>query len=614
MARAARLSFVVPSACAALWLAAAAPASAQVREIVSAQGSSNYDNFGWSSCVVGDVDGDGRVDFLVGAIDDGGAGSATIRSGLDGSELRRHDGENANADMGAAVALMGDVDGDGVADYVVSSPNYYDAALLEWTGKIYVYSGASGALLWSKQGFGNSKSWATRIVCVGDADGDGIADLVLNKVSGGIVQGGRVEFASGADGTMGWTFDASVKGFWLGINLERMPDLDGDGVNEVVFTSPNDDTGGKKGRVTLLSSRTGTEIWNVMGDSNDTFAAWVSDGGDYDGDSVEDVAVGAPTAGPVLAGQVQFFSGVDGAYLGAIEGEWNNAHLGIRFSPAFDADGDGDPDIAIARTVPTPAGRLSLYDERSGQRLADLRDIGASYGFSSFARAGDLDQDGFEDLIAGMQYEFTTGAAFVYGFRSPPVLASVAPVRGDHHGGTAVTLNGSGFALANSLQVTFGGTAATNVQVLDDATITCVTPATASGPLDVGVSHDAGSTAAADVFAATPATILAGDDFLGGSFTQRTLCAPNDWLLAVIGQAPEVAIPIHPFEGVLAVSPFVVEFIVHQGTDEFDLGFTIPNDPALVGVEVLFQSLAGPQLVGAGKSGAWTNCAHLVIQ
>jgi hypothetical protein len=351
-----------------------------------------------------------------------------------------------------------------------------------------------------------------------------------------------------------------------------------------------------------------------MGDVGVGFAVWITNGGDYDGDGVDDVAVGAPGAGPKGAGQVQFLSGVDGAPLGAIVGDWASAQVGYRFGPGFDADGDGDPDLVITRFDISLVEKLSLFDVRSQQKLVDVFSGGGANEYNGFSVAGDFDHDGFTDLVVGMPDYYSSGVSIVYAFRSPPALASVAPVRGDYHGGRPVTLHGSGFALANSLQVTFGGVAATNVAVVDDATITCVTPATACGPLDVGVSHDAGSTVAAGAFAATPATLLDGDDFLGGSFTQRTLCAPNDWLLAVIGQAPEVSIPIHPFEGALAVSPFVVEFIVHQGPDEFDLGFTIPNDPALVGVEVLFQSLAGPQPVGAGKSGSWTNCAHLTIQ
>ena len=615
MARVADPSPVVASACTALWLAAAAPASAsaQVREIVRADGPLNS-FFGGASVVVGDVDSDGRDDLLIGAHYDQTVGSATIHSGLDGSELRRHDGESVQAFMGMAVERLGDVDGDGIDDYVVGSPGYFDSVQQIDCGKLYVHSGATGALIWSKLGFGSGKSWGSQLAHVDDVDGDGIGDFIVNKVKGGLVQGGRVELTSGADGTTFWVFDAPVKGFDLGLQVVRMPDVDGDGIREVAVSSPHESAAGKYGRVTLLSCRTGSELWSVMGDVGDVFAVWIANGGDYDGDGFDDVAVGAPGAGPNVAGQVQFFSAVDGAKLGAIHGDWASAQFGYRFGPGFDADGDGDPDMALARYDSSLVEKLSLFDVRSDQKLVDIRGGGGAADYNGLSVAGDLDLDGFTDLVVGLPNENGAGAAIVYAFRSPPTLASVAPVRGDHHGGTAVTLLGSGFALANSLQVTFGGAAATGVVVVDDATITCVTPATASGPLDVGVSHDAGSTAAAGAFAATPATLLEGDDFLGGSFTQRTFCAQNDWLLGVLGQAPEVSIPIHPFEGVLAVSPFVVEFIVHQGTDEFDLDFTIPNDPALVSVEVLFQSLAGPQLVGAGKSGAWTNCAHLVIQ
>lgn len=68
---------------------------------------------------------------------------------------------------------------------------------------------------------------------------------------------------------------------------------------------------------------------------------------------------------------------------------------------------------------------------------------------------------------------------------------SVTPATGPAAGGTAVTIEGSNFGGVTA--VTFGGTAATNVRVVDETTITCTTPAHAAGAVDVVVTDDSGA-------------------------------------------------------------------------------------------------------------------------
>jgi hypothetical protein len=70
---------------------------------------------------------------------------------------------------------------------------------------------------------------------------------------------------------------------------------------------------------------------------------------------------------------------------------------------------------------------------------------------------------------------------------SPVTVTSVAPVSGSPYGGTAVTINGTGFAAGAG--VTFGGTAATNVVVISAIKITATTPAHAAGSVNVTVTN-----------------------------------------------------------------------------------------------------------------------------
>lgn len=74
----------------------------------------------------------------------------------------------------------------------------------------------------------------------------------------------------------------------------------------------------------------------------------------------------------------------------------------------------------------------------------------------------------------------------------------MAPATGAAAGGTQITVKGSNFTPGST--VTFSGTAATNVVVVDDTTITCRTTAKAAGAVAVQVTTDAGPVSKANSF------------------------------------------------------------------------------------------------------------------
>jgi hypothetical protein len=78
-------------------------------------------------------------------------------------------------------------------------------------------------------------------------------------------------------------------------------------------------------------------------------------------------------------------------------------------------------------------------------------------------------------------------------YHNPPTLTSVTPNNGTTAGGTAVTLTGADFSAIGTTTVTFGGTSATSIVVVNTTTITCATPAHAAGAVDVVVTNDFGS-------------------------------------------------------------------------------------------------------------------------
>ncbi|TVQ63648.1 MAG: hypothetical protein EA379_03625 [Phycisphaerales bacterium] len=94
----------------------------------------------------GDLNNDGHDDILVGAPGAfGGKGRVYVYCGMTSDLLFTVEGDAIGDRFGASVAVIGDVTGDGVADFIVGAPHYSGAA--EHGGRVYVYSGATGDLL-----------------------------------------------------------------------------------------------------------------------------------------------------------------------------------------------------------------------------------------------------------------------------------------------------------------------------------------------------------------------------------------------------------------------------------------------------------------------------------
>jgi hypothetical protein len=150
------------------------------------------ERFGSSLDVRHDYDGDGVIDFVVGAPNHhdsfgGEAGRVVVVSGasLTPAGVPQHiwqlggtGGFGFDFHFGAEVCASDDLNGDGVGDILVGAPNYFPITPLNVKGGVSVYSGATGAPLGSITG-GSSDVLGDEIVgAVADLDGDGFAELV----------------------------------------------------------------------------------------------------------------------------------------------------------------------------------------------------------------------------------------------------------------------------------------------------------------------------------------------------------------------------------------------------------------------------------------------------
>jgi phosphatidylinositol-3-phosphatase len=155
-----------------------------------------------------------------------------------------------------------------------------------------------------------------------------------------------------------------------------------------------------------------------------------------------------------------------------------NGLLVITFDESVDTDtqnGGGQVmTVVISPNAKQAFQSSTLYQHQSGLRL-----MGEALGVSTYPGAA--------ATAPNMSEFFTTTP------NNAPIINSLSPVSGPATGGTTVTISGTGFAAGAT--VSFGGTAAANVNVLGSTSITAVTPAHASGSVNVVVTNPGGQSA-----------------------------------------------------------------------------------------------------------------------
>lgn len=285
--------------------------------------------FGHSVAAAGDVDGDGLGDWIVGAplgdVDGEGPGIAQIFASRDGALLRTLRGEQPG--FGVDVVGVGDVDGDGKSEVLVGTSPVVQNRMAQ--GSAQLFAGADGRLLRTFSCEQAGVYFGSAVAAAGDVDGDGTGDLIVGGNHG--YTAGLVKVFSGRTGAvlLAWYDDSTATGF--GSQVGSAGDLDGDGHGDLLVSACGSlQRFADHGRVLVFSGRDGSILQSFRsGRTNDAFGFAATPIGDLDGDGAPDYAIGSPLAGPLACGMVEVWSGRQGRPLCRFVGPFENACFGM---------------------------------------------------------------------------------------------------------------------------------------------------------------------------------------------------------------------------------------------------------------------------------------------
>jgi len=286
---------------------------------VAGEGAGDY--MGQSVAAAGDVDGDGHADLLIGArgVDWGGSnsGGATLIFGpvdgeIDAADSVRLAGEAANHQAGYSVAGVGDTDGDGLDDLLIGAP--YESTADYSAGAAYLVRGPAlaDASLYSadarRTGEAANDYAGNSVAGAGDVNGDGYADLLIGAYgedSGGADAGAAYVVFGPVSGDGSLT-DAGAKlvgeaaGDSAGIAVAGGGDVAGDGTSDVLVGAYRQDGSADAAGAAYLFEGPVRGVrglergLTLAGESEDALAGRsAAFAGDVDADGADDLLIGA---------------------------------------------------------------------------------------------------------------------------------------------------------------------------------------------------------------------------------------------------------------------------------------------------------------------------------
>jgi hypothetical protein len=379
------------------------------------------------------------------------------------------DGEGAHHRFGYAVGAAGDVNGDGYDDVIVGGDQYK-----EFTGRVYVYLGSASGLQGNPAFLGTGEDvnnhYGYAVGTAGDINGDGVVDAIAGAYHHANFRGRAYVYLGSSDGLAepaSFVLNGEGPDDYFGRSVATAGDVNGDGYDDVIVGAQAYDT--STGRAYLYTggptglSASPASVLTGEGPS-DSFGQSVGSAGDVNGDGYDDVIVGAHSLSNG-AGRIYVYSG-SGSGLEATPsfvatGEDQGDRFGFAVGTAGDVNGDGYDDV-IAGAYGAREGRGYVYVYAGGTEGLAARptftatgEVAGDWFGHSVSMAGDLDGDGYDEIIVGARsHNGNTGRVYLYagsalGLGATPlfVFDGQAPNSWFGHSvGTAGDIDGDGHA------------------------------------------------------------------------------------------------------------------------------------------------------------------------
>ena len=303
------------------------------------------DELGTGVEAAGDTDKDGIPDVV--ASGPSASGIAHIYSGRDGRILHTFNSSTPDELFGNHISGVGDVDGDGHADVLIGAPGKEDEKKV--AGHAYLYSGKEGHLIRTLTGEHPGDRFGSTVA---GYSANGRTLLVVGAPGAGPKHHGRVYVYEGESTTPKFMIDSDETGRSLGEMFVSVPgDLDGDGVPDVYASDwANAAKGRSTGRIYVHSGKTGRRLLTLTGETaGEGFGTSPSVAGDVDGDGRADLIVGAWqfAGGAKSGGRAYLYSGRDGHLLTTYTCKVPEDTFGFDAVGLGDVNGDGVVDLLI---------------------------------------------------------------------------------------------------------------------------------------------------------------------------------------------------------------------------------------------------------------------------